>query len=380
MDPLSIITAVVTIVSGAAASYKEITSFIDAISRAPKEVEDIRTDSGNIYNIISNLRDALRDQHRLPRSKACQRPRGAAILTKATLEKVVEKLHEHFRASGRVGELKLRFQWWKARDDFQKLQRQLGQNMATLSLSMAGLNTAEPSSQRDKEAMQDIIRQMQDWQPALIRAAIDVDDMKMACLLGERADPDYVEPLERKAPLHFASEDGQAQIALMLLAHEADVNHVDAIEGKSPLVTASRYGNLQVARTLPDHGADPEAQSDWSWSNCGIRSLLHWAVVGGDFFGHHGKVKHREELLRLLLDRGVDVNAKCCMIHTPLQAAVAAVEDEEDPLAVIQSYCSKRALFSMSATDKVIRRSTMRRARAIGWYESYSILEHLQTA
>ena len=81
------------------------------------------------------------DYHRLPRSKACQRPRGAAILTKATLEKVIEKLHEHFRASGRVGELKVRFQWWKARDDFQKLQRQLGQNMATLSLSMAGLNT-----------------------------------------------------------------------------------------------------------------------------------------------------------------------------------------------------------------------------------------------
>ena len=61
MDPLSITIAVVTIVGGAAASYEEITSFIDAINRAPKEVEDIRTDSGNIYNIISNLRDALEE-------------------------------------------------------------------------------------------------------------------------------------------------------------------------------------------------------------------------------------------------------------------------------------------------------------------------------
>ena len=177
---------------------------------------------------------------------------------------------------------------------------------------------------RDKEAMQDIIRQMQDWQPALIRAAIDGDDMKMARLLEERADPDYVEPLERKTLLHFASEYGQAQTALML-----------------------RYGNLQVARTLLDHGADPEAQSHWSWSNCGIRSLLHWTVVGGDFLGHHGKVRHRAELLRLLLDRGVDVNARCCMIHTPLQAAVTAVEDEEDPIAVIQLLLEKGAVLDV---------------------------------
>ena len=182
---------------------------------------------------------------------------------------------------------------------------------------------------------------MQDWQPAFIRAAIDGDNMKMASLLEEGADPDYVEPLERKTPLHFAAKYGHAQTALILLAYGAEVSHVDAIEGKSPLVLASRYGNLQVARTLLDHGADPEAQSHWSWSNCGIRSLLHWAAVGGDFFGHHGKVKHREELLRLLLDRGVDVNAKCCMVYTPLQAAVAAVEDEEDPRAVIQLLLEK---------------------------------------
>ena len=194
--------------------------------------------------------------------------------------------------------------------------------------------------QRDKEATQDIIRQMQDWQPALIRAAIDGADMKMASLLEEGADLGYVEPLERKTPLHFAAEYGHVQTTLMLFAHGADVNHVDAIEGKSPLVLASRYGNLQVARTLLDHGAHPEAQSYWSWSNCGIRSLLHWAA-GGDFFGHHGTVKHREELLRLLLDRGVDINAKFCMIHTPLQAAVAAVEDEEDPIAVIQLLLEK---------------------------------------
>ena len=124
---------------------------------------------------------------------------------------------------------------------------------------------------------------MRDWQPALIRAAIDGNDMKMACLLEEGADPDYVEPLERKTPLHFTTEYGHAQTTIMLLAHGADVNYVDAVEGKSPLVLASRYGNLQVARILLDHGADPEAQSHWSWLNWGKISLLHWAGVGGDF-------------------------------------------------------------------------------------------------
>ena len=107
---LFITTAGVTIVGGATASYKEITSFIDAISRAPKEVEDIRTDSGNIYNITFNLRDALEegkiqdvisiDYLAQKHVRDAERP---LRLTKSTLEKVVEKLHRQFR------QLKVRF-------------------------------------------------------------------------------------------------------------------------------------------------------------------------------------------------------------------------------------------------------------------------------
>lgn len=148
MDPLSTATAVITIAGAATTTYKEISGFIDTIKSAPKEVEDIRLNAGNVYNIISNLRSALEQRNikdvlsiDLLAQKDVQGLQAPLNRTKATLEEIATKLHEHFRPSGDGKEYKLRFQWWKAKKDFQKLLAQLRQDKETLSLSMVGLNT-----------------------------------------------------------------------------------------------------------------------------------------------------------------------------------------------------------------------------------------------
>ena len=148
MDPLSIAGSVITVLGAAATTYKEISSFVGTIKNGPQEVEDIRKDAGNINNIILNLRDALEERKIRDvlsvdhlAQKHVKDLEGPLFSTKATLERVADKLHEHFRPSGDGKEYKLRFQWWKAKEDFQKLLYQLRLDKETLSLSMVGLNT-----------------------------------------------------------------------------------------------------------------------------------------------------------------------------------------------------------------------------------------------
>ena len=148
MDPISIAASVIAIVGAATTTYKEISTFVDTIKNGPKEVEDIRKNAGNINNIILNLRDALEERKIRDvlsvdhlAQKHVKDLEGPLVCTKTTLERVAGKLHEHFRPSGDGKEYKLRFQWWKAKEDFQKLLEQLRQDQETLSLSMVGLNT-----------------------------------------------------------------------------------------------------------------------------------------------------------------------------------------------------------------------------------------------
>lgn len=99
-------------------------------------------------NTILSLRDSLKDTkilHVLSVDHLAQKHvkdlEGPLASTQTTLERVVAKLHEHFRPSGDGKEYKLRFQWWKAKEDFQKLLDHLRQDKETLNLSMVGLNT-----------------------------------------------------------------------------------------------------------------------------------------------------------------------------------------------------------------------------------------------
>lgn len=115
-------------------------------------------------------------------------------------------------------------------------------------------------------------------------------------------------------PLHLASKRGKAKMARLLLEHGADVNSADN-NGNTPLmlaaksVMASHYGGsyAEVVELLLEKGANVHARDKDG------NTALHWAVASDSELD-------RTAMVKLLLDKGVDVNAKG-HVWTPLISA-----------------------------------------------------------
>ncbi|XP_033213947.1 ankyrin-3-like [Belonocnema kinseyi] len=91
-------------------------------------------------------------------------------------------------------------------------------------------------------------------------------------------------------PLHNAVKRGEKQIVSILIKYGASVNSV-CKHGKTPLLHAVEEGFTNIVRLLLMNGASVETQND--------NSLLHTALNSGSNI----------EIIQLLLDCGVDVNA-----------------------------------------------------------------------
>lgn len=100
--------------------------------------------------------------------------------------------------------------------------------------------------------------------------------------------------------VHAAKTDN-IQLVKLLTCVGPDVNVKDRL-GHSPLWFACRNGNLEMVSLFLSNGADLEFSRQ--------QSLL-------DIASYHG----RTEIVRLLLDRGIDVNLKDSYGQTPLIAA-----------------------------------------------------------
>jgi ankyrin repeat protein len=128
--------------------------------------------------------------------------------------------------------------------------------------------------------------------------------------------------------LQAACERGQMAIVKLLLDHGADVNAESRgyiRQGDTALQSASFWGYDAIVKLLLESGADVNAQGGQ------LHTALHAASLAGN-----------EAVVRLLLNHGADVNAKGGIYHTALQAAamensdVATIRLEEEADIIAQ--------------------------------------------
>jgi uncharacterized protein len=116
--------------------------------------------------------------------------------------------------------------------------------------------------------------------------------------------------------LLFAARGGFTECAKILLEHGADIKAADP-DGTSALVLAIINGHFDTAAFLLDRKADPNAADSYG------REALFAAIDMRDIYGSNrpaprdsGKVEPLD-LIKMLLDRGADVNAKLTKLIPP---------------------------------------------------------------
>lgn len=109
-------------------------------------------------------------------------------------------------------------------------------------------------------------------------------------------------------PLLYAARDGRSEIAKLLVAAKADVQQAD-VNGITPLLMALTNNHMDTAKFLLEHSADPNA-ADW-WG----RTPLYAAVeIRNRDYGRNNEHEIDRpaalEVIRVLLDKGANVNAR----------------------------------------------------------------------
>jgi ankyrin repeat protein len=110
-------------------------------------------------------------------------------------------------------------------------------------------------------------------------------------------------------PLLYAARDGRVESAKILLAAGAEIEHADA-NGITPLLMAIANNHIEMARYFIDRGANVKAV-DWYgrtplWAAVETRNM----DVDSSTFENGVDPAPALELIKVILDKGVDVNAR----------------------------------------------------------------------
>jgi ankyrin repeat protein len=112
-------------------------------------------------------------------------------------------------------------------------------------------------------------------------------------------------------PLHFAVRQGYADAAVLLLDAGADINQVSG-DNSTPLLMAIINGHFDLARRLLDRGGDPRRPSDNGVTPLYAVLNVQWApkTLYPQPRAYTQQKLSYLDLMKALLDRGVDVNAR----------------------------------------------------------------------
>lgn len=136
------------------------------------------------------------------------------------------------------------------------------------------------------------------------RGKEDLELVKMLIAAGAEIDSHEI---DKETPLYYASYNGQLEVVKLLLGKGAALKGEYTKVGSSPLNYAIRNGKEEVARYLIQQGANVNEPTREGYS------LIHMASFrcGG-------------ELVSMLIDKGLDVNAQAFNVkRTPLHYAAA---------------------------------------------------------
>ena len=149
---------------------------------------------------------------------------------------------------------------------------------------------------------------------------------------------------EYTTALHAAAFMGHEKIAAMLIGHGAEVDSRDH-EQSTPLLSAAREGHHSTAQLLLERGADCMIKDEGGWTpldECapaGYNSIVRMLVDQNpliihsrdkqDYTAlHHTAPQHHESTVAILLDAGMDIDARNAFGRSPLFQAVASGHEE----------------------------------------------------
>jgi uncharacterized protein len=117
-------------------------------------------------------------------------------------------------------------------------------------------------------------------------------------------------------PLVLAAREDSLECAQLLIAAGANVNQITRY-GWTPLLTAVQNKHYRVAAWLLEHGADPNIANNGGWTPLYI-AVDNRNIEGGDYPVRQPDMDHLD-LIKLLLDHGVNVNARICGVESTPQ-------------------------------------------------------------